>query len=40
MYENPEQVSDGRAKQIDFEMWAYPDGIKVYNNHLQIINDS
>ena len=24
---------------IDYEMWAYPDGIKITNEHFQIIND-
>lgn len=22
-----------------YEMWAYPDGIKIYDNRLKIIND-
>lgn len=24
----------------EFEMWAYPDGIKVYDHNLNVINDS
>jgi hypothetical protein len=24
---------------IDYEMWAYPDGIKIYNHQHEIIND-
>ena len=24
----------------NLEMWAYPDGIKIYDNHLNIVNDS
>lgn len=39
-YEDPTQKTNGHAKQIDYEMWAYPDGIKIYNNRLQILNDS
>ena len=39
-YEDPTIKSNDHAKQIDYEMWAYPDGIKIYNNRLQILNDS
>ena len=24
----------------NFEMWAYPDGIKIYDHHLHVINDN
>ena len=29
-----------KKDEVDFEMWAYPDGIKIYNSNLQILNDS
>jgi hypothetical protein len=33
------QIVAGEGENEFYEMWAYPDGIKIYDNRLKIIND-
>lgn len=39
VFSNPLTHDKEYIEKISFEMWVYPDGIKIYNDHYQILND-
>lgn len=38
-YSGPESPDHEHMHKVDLEMWAFPDGIKIYDEHHVVLND-